>query len=325
MVSARVATLGIDVGGTRIKLGLLTQNELLFARTFATKSHRPRDAILHDIGEGVAEIVAEARLQNITVAALGLGVPATIDTKFGQTLLMPNFAEGWFEFSVVDYFEQTTGLATSLINDARAFVLAESTLGAARDFDNVFGIILGTGVGGGVVLSGQLYTGSGALAGEIGHHIVDPHGVSCGCGSVGCLETVASAPALVGSVTRAFLHGRSPVLYDLSGGDTNAISASLVAQAAKAGDVACQEAITRVARFLGVALANVTTLLAPECIVIGGGLSGASDLIFPVIYETWKRHLCVAGRHLPKLLVAQLTQPGVIGAAVYARNRMEEA
>ena len=317
------ASIGVDLGGTNTKVGLLSGDVLHRVRSFPTLSYRPRENVLQDVVAAVQSLRAEAGT-GVNITALGLGVPATLDLDAGCTLLMPNFAEGWHGFGVVEYLERETGLRTTLINDARAFVLAESTLGAGLGYRDVFGIVLGTGVGGGVVLDGRVHFGTGALAGEIGHHVVEPHGLTCGCGSVGCLETVASAPALVASVIRPYLHGRSPVLYDLTEGDLNAVSAETVARAARAGDASCLEACSRVAYYLGVATANVTTLFAPQCIVLGGGLSGASDLLFPVIERTWHKHLRVVGGCLPELQVARLEQPGVVGAALYARQLSEQ-
>ena len=327
-VNRAEGSVGIDLGGTNTKLGLSPSESagaaLLYAESFPTRSYRARDDILGDVVAALQTLQRKAERESISVTSLGLGVPATVDLAQGRTLVMPNFAEGWFGFGVVDFLAQTTGLKTFLINDARAFVLAEGALGAARGYRDVFGVIMGTGVGGGVLLDGRVHLGSGALAGEIGHHVVEPGGLMCGCGGVGCLETVASAPALVAGVTRAYLHGRSPVLYELTGGDLNAVSAKTIAQAARRGDAACLEALERVAVYLGVATANVTTLFAPECIVFGGGLAGASDLLFPVIKRTWQKHLRVAGEHVPELRVAGLEQPGVLGAALYARQHQPQ-
>lgn len=319
------ASIGIDLGGTNTKVGLFVDDTLRHTRSFSTHSYRAPDDVLDDLLQSVRTLCRKAGCEGVNVATLGIGVPATIDPDAGRTLVMPNFAEGWFGFGIIAYLEAATQLPTALINDARAFVLAESTLGAGRGYRDVFGMIVGTGVGGGVVLNGRVHFGAGALAGEIGHHIVEPDGLRCGCGSVGCLETVASAPALAASVVRAYLHGRSPVLHALTEGDLNAVSAKTIAQAARQGDAACRAALERVAGYLGVATANVTTLLAPQCIVLGGGLSGASDLLFPVIEQTWRKHLQVAGTHLPDLKVAGLEQPGVVGAALYARHQLKEA
>ena len=316
-----MSVIGIDLGGTNVKLGLLTADSTLrYTSFFETHSHRSPESIVADIAEAVCKVKAQAERDNLTVQGLGIGVPATLELSKRQTLNMPNFAEAWYGFGVADALEETTGLRVALVNDARAFVLAESQLGAAKGIRNVFGVILGTGVGGGVVVNGQLHLGSGGLAGEFGHHVIDPNGLRCGCGGYGCLETVASAPALVAGVTRPFLHGRCPVLHTLAQGDLRVLSAKLIAEAARQGDAACREALERVGQALGVATANVITLFAPECIVVGGGLAGAHDLLFPVIRQSWQRHAAVTGEHLPAVKLAKLEQPGVVGAALYARN-----
>ncbi len=311
-------SIGVDLGGTNTKLGLLVAGTLKHVHSFPTRSFRPRDDVVADVARAVETLKEKARAEGVTVSSLGVGVPATLNAAKGQTLVMPNFSEGWFGFGLVDCLQERAGLPTSLVNDARAFVLAETTLGAGRGYRDVFGMILGTGVGGGVVVDRHLYLGSGSLAGEVGHHVVEPHGLRCGCGSVGCLETVASAPALVASVARAYLHGRSPILFELTGGKLDAVDAAGIAQAARQGDAACLEALEHAGFYLGIATANVMTLLAPQCIVVGGGLAGASDLLFPVIEKTWRKHLRVVGEHRPELKVAELEHPGVVGAALYA-------
>jgi glucokinase len=317
--------IGVDLGGTNTRLGVLEGDRLYDRRSFETRSYRPRDEILGDIVQAVRSLQEEATRDGLDVRALGIGVPSTIDLERGETLVMPNFAEGWRGFPIVAALGERTGLPTALVNDARAFVLAESSLGAGRGYKHVFGIILGTGVGGGAVIGGSLHLGHRWLAGELGHHIVDPHGPRCGCGSYGCLETLASAPALVAAVTRSFLHGRTPLLFKLSAGDLNALSAELIVEAARRGDEACLEAIRRLAYFLGVATANVLTLLDPERVIVGGGLANAHDLLFPAIQEAWQRHARVVGEHLPALAVAELGgSAGVIGAALYARSSFEE-
>jgi glucokinase len=314
------AVIGIDVGGTNTKLGLLTaQDEVLLSRGFETRSFRARDEIIADIVRHVQVIKQEAERQNLTVQGLGIGVPATLDVERGATLIMPNFASGWYNFEITKVLTEQTSLPSFVVNDARSFVLAESLLGAGRGFKHVFGVILGTGVGGGFVLDGKLQLGKG-WAGEFGHFIIDPNGVRCGCGSIGCLETLTSASALVASVTRPFLHGRTPILHAQTNGDLNKVSAHQISEAARQGDDGCQEAITALAYTLGVALCTVTTMLAPERIIIGGGFSKATDLLLPGIHAAFERHAKVIPT-LPTIVQAELKEPGVIGAALYAREK----
>jgi glucokinase len=321
-MAREASIIGIDVGGTNIKLGLLTpQDEVYFGRQFETRSYRPRDTIVADIIQHIKTIQQEALARALVVNSLGVGVPATIDVEKNATLIMPNFAEGWFNFQLANALTEKTGLAAFVVNDARSFVLAESLLGAGRGFKHMFGVILGTGVGGGFVLDGKLQLGKG-WAGEFGHFLIDPNGLRCGCGSVGCLETVASASALVASTVRPFLHGRTPVLHKLAKGDLNAVSAQLITDAARRGDEGCLESLDKLSVMLGMALASVATLLAPERIIIGGGLSKATDLLLPGIYKSFEKHAKVIPE-LPSIVVAELENPGVIGAALYARSMLK--
>jgi glucokinase len=310
-------TIGIDLGGTSTKLGLLKGEHLSFVEQFETRSYRPPNDIMGDIIHGVKRIQTQAR---DLISALAIGVPATLDIEGGATLVMPNFANGWANFEIAKSLTAQTGLASFIVNDARSFVLAESLMGSGRGFKHIFGVILGTGVGGGFVLDGKLQLGKG-WAGEFGHLIIDPNGRRCGCGSIGCLETVASASALVASVIRPYLHGRTPLLHQRTNGDLNVVSAQLITEAARQGDEGCLEAINRLAYSLGVALCTVTTLLAPERIIVGGGFSKAIDLLLPEIYRAFETHARVVPV-FPSIVAAHLENPGVIGAALYARARL---
>ncbi|MGL4610839.1 MAG: ROK family protein [Trueperaceae bacterium] len=313
--------IGIDVGGTNIKLGLLSaRDDVLLARSFETRSFRPRDDIVTDIVQHVQILKGEAEEQGLNIKGLGIGVPATIDVERGATLIMPNFATGWFNFEITNVLSEQTQLPSFVVNDARSFVLAESLMGAGRGVKHVFGVILGTGVGGGFVLDGKLQLGKG-WAGELGHLIIDPNGVRCGCGSVGCLETLTSASALVASITRPYLHGRTPLLHKQTNGDLNKVSAYLIAEAARNGDEGCQEAINTLAYTLGIALSSVAAMLAPERIIIGGGFSKATDLLLPGIKAAFEKHAKVVPT-LPKIVQAELSEPGIIGAALYAKEKM---
>jgi glucokinase len=146
--------------------------------------------------------------------------------------------------------------------------------------------------------------------------------VRCGCGSIGCLETVASASALIASTVRPFLHGRTPILHELVKGDLNAVSAQRIAEAARKGDEGCLESLDKLSYSLGTALSTIATLLAPERIIIGGGLSKAIDLLLPSIQRAFENHARVVPV-LPSVVVAELENPGVIGAAFYAKANLE--
>jgi glucokinase len=311
--------IGVDVGGTSIKLGRLRlgAHDLEGFRSRPTGAGRPHEAVLRDLAEGVRELAADAAG---TLAGVGVGLPATL-SRDGRIEVLPNFAPGWFGVDVAAALTDATGVRAVALNDARAFTLAEARLGAAAGAASAFGVTLGTGVGGGLVVAGQLYGGASGNAGEFGHHVHDPHGPRCGCGSHGCIETYASAPALVASVMRPFVQGAVPELVRLADGRLERVTPALIAQAAAAGDPICREALDRVALVLGVGLANVTTVVSVERIVVGGGMAGLGDALLDPVRRTLAAYCRTAGDHLPPIVAAALGErAGALGAALVAAD-----
>lgn len=318
------ATLGVDLGGTSIKVGVVTPGraQVLYFERLDTGAHRPRDAVVADIAAATNDVARRARQDGIEVEALGIGIPATLD-RSGRIGVLPNFAPGWKAFAVHEALQDATGLPSVTVNDARAFTLAEATVGAGAGRRAVLGVTLGTGVGGGLFLNGDLYLGPTGNAGELGHHVMDPAGALCGCGGYGCLETFASATAIVGAVTRPFLQGVAPTLRELAGDRLEAVTAELVVQAAQAGDPACTDAVAKATHWLGVAIANAATLVAIDTAVVGGGLAVAGDAVLGPMRESLARHAPVLGSDLPEILPARLgAQAGVLGAGMQAARHL---
>lgn len=316
------SVIGIDMGGTTTKLGLLTRQgtRLEMFRSMPTGARRPRTEVLADLTNAVRALSADATAVGQAPGGIGLGLPAAM-SRSGHIEVLPNFAPGWTGVSVVAELAVASGLPVVAINDARAFTLAEATFGAAAGAQSVLGVTLGTGVGGGLVLDGRLYLGASGKAGELGHQIVDRNGPLCGCGSHGCLETYASATALIASVTRGFLQGSAARLCELADHQLAAVTPELIAEAASQGDATCRDAIDRVAVALGVALANVVTLLAVERIIVGGGLAGLGDLLFAPLLHTLHEYARLAGADMPDVLPASLgSEAGALGAALVANN-----
>lgn len=312
--------IGVDVGGTTTKLGRYRPGarELEGFRAVPTGAGRAPDEVIAGWAAAVRVVAAGA---GGTAIALGVGVPATL-SRDGRIEVLPNFAPGWRGIDVAAVLSEATGLPTVALNDARAFTLAEARLGAAAGVRCAFGVTLGTGVGGGLVIDGRLHEGASGNAGEFGHHVVDPHGPRCGCGSHGCIETYASAPALVAAVMRAFVQGAAPALSRLADGRLDAVTPALIAQAAAAGDDICREALARVALVLGVGLANVTTLVSPERIVVGGGMAGLGEALLAPLRGHLAAYAPTAGDRLPTVVPAALgDRAGALGAALHAADR----
>lgn len=314
-------SIGLDLGGTSFSVGWLgTEGGLYGLSVRETRSYRPRDEIVADMAEAIARAARAAEAEGVTVAAVGIGVPAVIDPWQGRVLLPPNFAAGWHGFPLALALEAKTGFPTVLINDARAFTFAESRLGAGRGSEHLLGITLGTGVGGGLVLNGELYLGRWGTAGEFGHQVVEPGGVRCGCGGFGCIEAYASGPAIVGAAVRPLRQGRMPILRELIGGELEALTPKEVAEAAARGEAECREIYARAGQALGIGISNVLSLLGLDTVVIGGGIAEAGKVLFDPIVETVHRHQYMMAEHLSELRIvrAELLEPGVLGAAVWA-------
>lgn len=283
--------LGLDLGGTDIKLALLEDEELISTATAPTGSENGGPPC---VLERMVELGASAG----RVDSVGVSVPGLVDDE-GNAVLFPNLHGDWTGRAIARPLADALGRRVHLLNDGHAFALAEARVGAARGSQDVVCIVCGTGVGGGLVLGGELRLGIDDRAGEVGHHTVLPDGEPCGCGNRGCLETVAGSRAIAAEA------GRDSFAETLA--------------AARSGDEQALAAIERAARFLGIAIANLTLFLTPERVVVGGGVAEAGELLFdPVRAEVTKRIGNVAPLDKIEIVAAELgPYAGAIGAALH--------
>ncbi|MCC6538978.1 MAG: ROK family protein [Bryobacterales bacterium] len=267
----------VDLGGTTISAGLGdAAGQLTAQRTIDTESHRGPAGVLERMAGLVESLGARPE-------AVGIGVPGLIDFASGSTLCLPNFPTQWRGVGVREMLAPRLGCPVYLLNDARAATLGELRFGHGRHAaaPTMVFFTLGTGIGGGIVIDGRLRMGPLGAAGETGHQTIDPNGALCGCGNHGCLEAIASAPALTGEGVRLLRSGQAPRLHEITGGDAARVTPKTMAEAA---DPAVREAILRVARALGIAAANLVTSLHPDLVVFGGGMAALGDelLLAPV-------------------------------------------
>jgi len=298
--------MGLDLGGTNIKVAVMESSENAptpeVTSTVQYATHADRGP------QGVTDRLIEVSLGTIEtvgpIDAAGLGVPGLFEPDTGRIVLFPNLPGPWPGHSLRDPVGEALGVPTALINDARAFVLAEGTVGAGRGCDTLIGLTLGTGIGGGIMIDGRIHLGEFGTGGEIGHQIVVPDGPLCGCGNHGCVEALARADAL------ATLAGQSDV--------------ATVYQRAANGDEACLAAINTVATYIGIGLANVVTLLGPSCIVIGGGIVASGELVLGPIREAMRSRVTLAPADEVAVVPAELDNwAGAIGAALAGRAQLE--
>ncbi len=301
---------GVDIGGTKVMLALVTAEGLTLKRErIETRAEEGPRKVVERIAETMKKIIGGEK-----VTAVGLGVPGPIDFSRGVVTLAPNL--GWKNVAIVDLFAEHFDLPIFLENDALVAAWGEKTLGAGKDFDHFIYMTISTGIGGGLILNGKLYRGAYGAGGEIGHMIIDPSGATCGCGNQGCLEAMASGRALARMGREALEQGQWP-----EGPSPEGITGSTITNWAKAGDQPSIEILDRQARYLGLGMANLTHLLDPQAFVLGGGVMSAAEILLPRIQAALEDYLMPGYSERLQILQAKLGDiGGALGAAMVARD-----
>jgi glucokinase len=284
--------LGIDIGGTNLVVGSVAEDGSAIHALDSEPTHAEAGAsdVIDRLVALAKRAIAKTRqeLPGIEIAGIGAGAPGPLDTKSGIVLLTPNL--GWVNFPLRQIIEDRLGLPAALDNDANCAVLGEWWVGAARGTRQAIGITIGTGIGGGIILDGQLYHGASDVAGEIGHITIDTEGRRCKCGNYGCLEAYASGPNIALRAVEAIEAGAESRLPEYVQGDLQQITAQTVYEAAQAGDELALEVVNDTARFLGTGIANLLNVFNPEVVVICGGVTLAGDHLFiPLRREVARR------------------------------------
>ncbi len=314
--------IGIDLGGTNIKAGVVTaEGDVLRRASCETLAEEGPDAVLGRMA-GVAEkLMAEEGLTAADVIAVGVGSPGPVSTSRGVVVYTPNLP-GWREIHVADFLKERLSLPVYLENDANSAAWGEFWLGAGRDVRNMVIFTLGTGVGGSIIMDGELVRGIDDTAGHLGHIVIDHDGPECGCGNRGCLEAYASATALVRRYHETVAAGSATDLAERLVGE---VTAKDIYEEAVTGCETCAGLIEETGRYLGVALATVANVLNPELAVYSGGMAAAGDLLFgPILKEVRDRALEPPAKRM-RVAAAELgNDAGFIGAAGLARTRSRD-
>ena len=290
--------LGLDLGGTNIKW-VVAEHEAGTWRVIdrgqvATISAEGPDAVVSRLGT----VGTEAMGRSPGVVSVGVGIPGLYDPVAGTTRFLVNFPGHWPGVPVAGPVGAALGLPAPLINDARAFGLAELRAGAARGASSMVGLALGTGIGGVIAIDGRVYQGHDGTGGELGHQTLEPDGPLCGCGNRGCLEAFARADRIAAAC----------------GTDT----AEAAMEAARAGDPRAVAGLLIVGRYLGIGIANMIAVVTPDVVVIGGGISAAFDLLRTPIETELRERVRTTALELVRLVPAELgTWAGAIGAAIH--------
>ncbi|HUJ06203.1 MAG TPA: ROK family glucokinase [Streptosporangiaceae bacterium] len=310
--------IGVDVGGTKIAAGVVDERGSIIEMVKRSTPAANAAATIEVVSDAVRELLARH-----DVAAVGIGAAGFVEESRSAVQFAPNLA--WRNEPVARKVEERTGRPVIVENDANAAAWAEATRGAGRGHDQIVLITIGTGIGCGIVINGEVYRGRWGMAGEPGHYRVVPDGRLCGCGNRGCWEQYASGSALVAEA-RDFAR-RSPGaairMLQLAGGTPEGITGPEVTTAAREGDAAAERCFEIIGGWLGQGLADLAAILDPGCFVLGGGVSEAGDLLIGEVRAAFDAGL--TGRtHRPHaaIVLAELgPEAGLIGAADLARSR----
>ena len=307
------AVLAIDIGGTKLALGLVDREGRILQRDeIPTRAAEGPERVLARLVE-LASAMRGRATSSHALRRVGIACAGPLDREAGLILNPPNLP-GWTRIDLVEQVERALGLPAVLDNDANAAALGEFRYGAGRDARSLVYLTVSTGIGGGIILDGRLWHGFGDSAGEIGHMTIDPAGPPCGCGNQGCLEALASGPAIARSAREALRGGRPSRLRDLP-----EVTAADVVHLACEGDPLAAEVWAAAVHALALGVGAAITILAPERVIIGGGVAQAGDALFvPLRREVRQRVKLVAVESVPILPAALGRDVGILGAAALA-------
>lgn len=315
---------GFDLGGTKMMAVVLDARLRLLGRSRKkTKATLGPKVGLERIVATIREALAEASVREDQLAGIGVGCPGQIDLEEGIVLESANL--GWRAFPVRTALEEVFGCPTVVLNDVDAGLYGEYRFGAGKGARCVLGVFPGTGIGGACVYEGRLLRGRKVSCLEIGHVQVDPQGLPCGCGRVGCLETEASRLAIAAAAVMAACRGAAPQLLALAGTDVAAVRSGVLAEAIRRGDKVVEQIVRRAARLIGNVVGDVVNMLAPEVVVLGGGLVEAMpELMVAGVEEAARQRAAPPFSQTFQVVAAKLGDEAVArGAAAWAEAGQE--
>jgi len=317
--------LAVDLGGTKTIVAIVLPNGKIISRKYyLTMADEGTPAVLNKLSSAINRSIAQARLKNVELIGIGIAAAGILNTTKGIVTTSPNIP-GWHNVQLRDVISARSGLATYLINDASAAALGEHRFGAGRGFDNILYLTVSTGIGGGIIINGELYSGANGCAGELGHMTIEANGPRCHCGNYGCLEALVSGWAIAGEAAARINQGESSSITELFHGKLENITAEMVATAAKVDDRLACDIVAKAANYLGIGLANLVNIFNPELIVIGGGLSKMGNMLLNPAEKMIKERAFRLPSQSVRVVRANLgSNAGIIGAAAYVYDHRVE-
>ncbi len=312
--------LGIDLGGTNIAVGVIDENCRFVAKhSVPTQGRRSFGAIVADMAQAARKAVDMAGLSQRDIDYVGIGAPSTIDPHNGHVVFANNL--GWKDADIIGEFRKNWDIPVKVANDADCAALGEAYGGAAKEFDNVLMLTLGTGVGGSFIINKKIYLGGNGYGCEPGHTTLVYNGVRCTCGRKGCLEAYASVTALIRQTIEMMASYPTSRMYEMCNNDIRQVDGRTAFEASKQGDEAALRVVENYVSYLAAGISSLVTTFRPGVVILGGGVSNQGDyLIDPVrqlVHET-----CYASDLIepPEIFRASLgNDAGIIGAALLGK------
>lgn len=313
--------IGIDLGGSSIKAGLVTeQGSLVLKKQQQTRIAEGADMVINDMALLVEEILEESELEGGEVGTLGVGIPGAAGED-GLVYFATNLF--WTNVALGKKLGHLTGKPVEVANDATMAAVAEHTLGVTKDAANSIFLTLGTGIGGGVILNHHVYSGSHGIGTELGHMVVDTNAYNdCTCGNNGCWETFASATAMKKHALRLLKQGENSLITQSIEGEKTSIGINLIFDGARQGDALCLKVVHQMTHYLSVGIANLINIFDPQVIALGGGISGSADFFLDDLKARVAERIYVKSMNSTSLQVSELgNDAGIIGAAMYGKSK----
>lgn len=312
--------LGIDIGGTGLKAGLVNEDGTILARKEVPVDAKHPDFDRYMASELAAittQLLSDNGLSAADIPYVGMGVPGSCDDGKGIFLFAPNLPVR--NMKLGSLFREHLDIPVRMGNDANCAALGEYRAGAGKQYGSMVLITLGTGVGTGIILDGKMWTGCNGAGAEGGHMVVRPDGLMCGCGRKGCFEVYASASGLIRTAVEQMQNNKDSLLWTLSDGAEKNVTGRIVFCAAEEKDATAEKVLEEYTDILSEGCLNIINLLQPEVIVLGGGISGAPDalLLEPLRKKTCGRDMAKYSLPKTKIVKAELgNDAGIIGAAL---------
>ncbi|MBX4259835.1 ROK family glucokinase [Clostridium estertheticum] len=312
--------IGIDLGGTNIAIGIVDENgKIIHEESCETRSEREPQELIDDMIALVLKVLDEYHMQLNEITAIGVGIPGLAD-KDGNVIFCVNL--GWRNVPLRKMLEDALHIPVYIDNDATVAALAEYESGSMQNCKSGLMLTLGTGIGGGIIINGEIYSGFNGVGSELGHTVIGENFYNCNCGRNGCLETFASSTAIIKYTKKLIIEmNETTTIMENVDGNIDNLNAKIIFDCAKKGDKIATLAVDRLIKYLGIGIINIVNFIDPEIIVLGGGIAGAGQYLLDLITKEVLANKYYKDLPIAKIVLAQLgNKAGVIGAAMVAKH-----